>query len=266
MKYAIILLSTGATAFAQLQVNVSGSNPGPITLESLSYSPGGQLYTDFIAPAAITSFMYEGSAHEVGLRSGNTFQSLNSYGGINPAFTGAIVNAFGDKNLNTYLDFNFPGDSKWSFILDLGAPLKDNVIGNDIQGEIFVTERGWGPGGAPGNSMFRLDAVDQLGNNLGSSYIFDSTNNVQLSPAKMSGSSAGEQPLGAQTIDISSAFGLSEVRYLKVSRLENSNLLAGRDAWPDFQMFGVQTIPEPTTTLGALFGSAMLLLRRRRSA
>jgi hypothetical protein len=45
----------------------------------------------------------------------------------------------------------------------------------------------------------------------------------------MAGSSVDEQPLGAQAVDLSSAFGFNSLRYRSASRADHAQLLAGRD-------------------------------------
>lgn len=234
---------------------------GPITLDSVEFTPGGDLFTAFYQPTSVTNLQLTGTPGTLEVVNGNTV--VATYAGVPATFEPFMTTALQNLNLNHYINI---GNQQSFFSYDVlfsTEVFDDNPMMFDAQGEILVSERGGITGGTPGNSFITFTALDAMGLPIGVPFVLSPDLYQPLSPGQTVLSS---QPIGMAAIDLS----LMGVSSLWGVRLSTAAVISppGGDSAPDGVVLGVNTlqfIPEPASLL-LLIGAAPLLARRRRSA
>lgn len=143
-----------------------------------------------------------------------------------------FLRVLSNRDLTQFIDN--AGAQNLDFTIEFAANLRDNSAQNDSVPEIIISEAGL-------NSGFKLQVVDENGNDIGNEFIVNPNSSgmfVSTSPRGYLRDSFGRE-LGICGIDLSRRFGVNEAKYLRVTTL-NGGPSQG-DGQPDFKFFGLDT-------------------------
>ena len=228
---------------------VDRSSSGDVMMNRVVFNSGEDSRV-FYRPTDVRDVSYVGDHHQWRVRGGNDITvgepGVNTLGradGNNndvtqadlDAFAAAMLEAFQNRNLNSYVDHN--GGGTFEFTLSFGEPIIDNDSGPDEYGELLYFERGAGNG----NSWLKIQAVDAAGNALGPWFVIDPSETLQTTPQAIL---YGNQAVGTVAIDLT-RLGVTEVEHIRVSNdvVGEYAYTGGGDLQPDFKLLAVMTDP-----------------------
>ncbi|MDG2291562.1 MAG: hypothetical protein P8L37_02805 [Phycisphaerales bacterium] len=159
-------------------------------------------------------------------------------------FAQHMLDAFNHRNLNAYVDLR--ANAHYAYTIEFEEPLRDNSPFEDEVGELLVFE-------VAGNSMVQLQALDELGNAVGSAITVGGNDWKRVSPERIyvgrysnNGSPrCGSFEYKATGVDLTD-LGVNTLSSIRVSRPTN---VGCSDVRADTRLVGVKTSVVPTAAM-----------------
>lgn len=289
---AIVSIASAAPVF-RVSGPATNDNPdGNAWLNRVNYGGGLVLEsTQFVYPSRVAGLQYNGGVGEMRVIAGSdtthpgtkgvtTLEGMDGdSGSISTTdirrFQNQILDAFSNNNLNHLFDI-IPSDRQFRFHVHFDQPIVDNDAGPDNFGEVVYFERG-----GNGSNSFIWLAIGSNNKIVGKPYLVDPDTTLSPTPTNRpafirsydpQGNPQGVQQVEGLALDISEAFGVTELSAIRVMSVQDYQGLDGFTGWingeddaPDMKMFAVQSqlVPEPAGAI-AVAGLGLVLSARRR--
>ena len=238
--------------------NPASAKHADILLEYVTW-PDGTVIDEFIFASGIRDVEYEGPVNKFRVITGpecatgtpgvyaiedcdGTESSVSSED--RELFAQHILDASSHRNLNAYVDLR--ANRHYAYTIEFEEPLRDNSPFEDEVGELIVFE-------VAGNSMVQLEALDELGNPVGTAITVGGNDWKRVSPERLyvgrysnNGSTrCGSYEYKAMGIDLT-ALGVNSLASIRVSRPTNAGC---SDVRADTRLVGVKTSVVPTAAM-----------------